>query len=486
MANIIISYWTENGEVFYDGLGETLSNMGNNVMLLHMHDYIEFKFWGTTFTLNKKGLELLKHILEFEPDIVIAFNNMFPVEYVKELECPICVIDADTFDVGFWNKEELKNNKDRYIFLGMQTDSRSIYENRLGAVKQYLHFPSATLSKSKNSVKLRNISFIGSNFLCARHFVYHYDFVNERWLFRDILDIYKTFDLLKDNNFDKFKDKYSTIKDDVYLRRIFEYFHYHTVSGMNRIKLLSCFSDLGLELWGLDTWRELLYYDIELAKCYNDVKVSTLEENLEIYNSSKISINISHQQAGQAFSWRVMDIMASSSCLLTEDKKDWHDLFGEYISDEVKEAIIYKDRYDARQKAIRLLEDEELRLRCVKECNYSIEQNGRWEHRFKKLSEYLNINFFSNDKGRLEILRHNTNYIKTAETNEEAKITEVTHSNILKPRLKYYQNMQYRNRWLGFINLFQLMLAQIPLVDLLFFKRKKRRELLEKINRYWR
>ena len=157
------------------------------------------------------------------------------------------MIDADTFDVGFWNKEELKNNKDRYIFLGMQTDSRSIYENRLGAVKQYLHFPSATLSKSKNSVKLRNISFIGSNFLCARHFVYHYDFVNERWLFRDILDIYKTFDLLKDNNFDKFKDKYSTIKDDVYLRRIFEYFHYHTVSGMNRVKLLSCFSDLGLE-----------------------------------------------------------------------------------------------------------------------------------------------------------------------------------------------------------------------------------------------
>ncbi|WP_180380549.1 hypothetical protein [Campylobacter devanensis] len=52
MANIIISYWTENGEVFYDGLGETLSNMGNNVMLLHMHDYIEFKFLGNYFHLK--------------------------------------------------------------------------------------------------------------------------------------------------------------------------------------------------------------------------------------------------------------------------------------------------------------------------------------------------------------------------------------------------------------------------------------------------
>lgn len=55
MANVIISYWSENEDVFYDGLGETLSNIGNNVMLLHMKDYIEFKFWGTTFSLNDKS-----------------------------------------------------------------------------------------------------------------------------------------------------------------------------------------------------------------------------------------------------------------------------------------------------------------------------------------------------------------------------------------------------------------------------------------------
>ena len=50
-------------------------------------------------------------------------------EPIKLKESPI--VDTIT--------EELKNNKDRYIFLGMQTDSRSIYKNRLGAVKQYLH-----------------------------------------------------------------------------------------------------------------------------------------------------------------------------------------------------------------------------------------------------------------------------------------------------------------------------------------------------------
>ena len=55
-------------------------------MLLHMKDYIEFKFWGTTFSLNDKSWKLLGDILTFKPDIVLAFNNMLPIEYAKELE----------------------------------------------------------------------------------------------------------------------------------------------------------------------------------------------------------------------------------------------------------------------------------------------------------------------------------------------------------------------------------------------------------------
>lgn len=478
MANILIMYWSSFISNFYNDFAKSAANIGNKVLLIDTYDYIDCSQNDGNFILRHDNKDIfLNKIHNFNPDVVLSFNNMLPIECVEQLDCPICLIDADSIDVGFWNKEWLKKNKDLFVFLGSSSSSKKAFDAGLdGEVKKYCYFPNATLGYTNDINKTRNIAFIGSNTLYLRHLMYNYDFTNERHLFNDILEISETHDIIKDNHFKRFQQKYATIKDEAYLRRIFNYFYYFTISGMNRVKLLSMFSDLGLELFGTDSWRELLYYDIELAKCFNEVKVSLLDEVMGVYNSSKISINISHEQAVDTFSWRVMDIMASSSCLLMEDKKDWHDLFGEYISDEVKEAIIYKDRYDARQKAIRLLEDEEFRLRCVKECNYAIEQNGRWEHRFKKLSEYLNINLFSENKGELEIIKPLNRSINTNTVSAPSS----------SPRLKYYQNMQYRNRWLGFINLFQLMLAQIPLVDLLFFKRKKRRELLEKINRYWR
>ena len=99
-----------------------------------------------------------------------------------------------------------------------------------------------------------------------------------------------------------------------------------------------------------------------------------------------------------------MDIMASNSCLLMEDKPDWRDLFEKYLSKETLEAVIYKDRFDMREKAIKLLNDEELRLRCVADLNNAIEQNGRWENRFKELEKFTNIKLLNMDNKNNEVI----------------------------------------------------------------------------------
>ena len=83
--------------------------------------------------------------------------------------------------------------------------------------------------------------------------------------------------------------------------------------------------------------------------------------------------------------------MASGSCLVTESKKDWMDLFGEYLSDETKRYVIYSDRYELRNNVIKLLEDEDLRSKCVGEMNRAIEENGRWSSRFASLEKLTGV-----------------------------------------------------------------------------------------------
>ena len=239
--------------------------------------------------------------------------------------------------------------------------------------------------------------------------------------------------------------------------------------GQDRLKFMSSIADLGFVYYGTRWWDRIAYYDFELADCFDETPKVTLEDNEWVYNTSKISINISHPQAKSSFSWRVMDIMASGACLLMEDKPDWRELFAPYLSDETLENVIYKDRFDMREKAKKLLADEELRLRCVVDLNNAIEQNGRWENRFAMLEKFLGINLLNNKSDSPEYI-----FIK-----QDEKEIKVHH------KKTFVQRMKFKQRGKNIFYLSCLILAQIPVVDLLF-KKKRRQKLLNKVMQYWR
>lgn len=473
MANIVVAFWSENGKVFYDALAQCLYENGNNVYYLNMRDYIIFQKWGESFKLTAKAAFLEKELQEFSPDLVFSFNNVFPHQFVQNLSCPVCLLDADTPEVGFWNKETLKQYKDRYVFLGFQKVSRELYEKSFGKIKNYLYFPPATFVKYENLDKNINISFIGSNFLGLFEAVHKFNFVYNQSLFRDVLSVYKKIKNCFCSNFDDFKKVVENLEDENYKHCIFNFFKAHRISGYDRVAKLGVLADLGLRLYGIFTWRELLYFDADLALCFDETPVVSLEDNAKIYNSSKISVNISHEQALSAFSWRVMDIMASSACLLMEDKSDWRELFAPYLSDETLENVIYKDRFDMREKAKKLLADEELRLRCVADLNNAIEQNGRWEKRFAMLENFLGVKIL-NDKNKDStcIIRKEIEQIVKKEVKLHHKKT-------------FVQRMKFKQRGKNIFYLSCLILAQIPVVDLLF-KKKRRQKLLNKVMQYWR
>ena len=385
MAKVLISYFSDYGEAMYDAITDILIKNGNEIFRFNINNpKVSITQWGGISKIVDESL--LTQIKNFAPTIILNFNNSLPVNCFDLLpaDCKICAIDADAPEVAFWNKENLEKYYEKYVFLGLQSYSREMYERFLNKKLEsnYLYFPPATVVQNEKLEQDKNISFIGSNF-------YPLSIPTDAYFYSDVaLKLYEEF---KSNYFypyEQAKEKYH-VSEKIFID-IRGYY-----CGQDRLKYMQQLTDLGFTYYGVRWWNRIAYYDFDLAKCFDKTPKTTIEENQWVYNTSKISVNISHPLAKSSFSWRVMNIMASQACLLTEDKPDWRDLFEEYLSKEVLDAIIYKDRFDMRQKAIRLLNDEELRLKCVKELNNAIEQNGRWESRFKLLEDFLSIPFLN-------------------------------------------------------------------------------------------
>ncbi len=436
MSKILVCYYSENGEVFYDSFSNKLKDLGNEVLQWNTCNYIKGA-WGDTCTLIDQSIEI--EINDFKADIIFSFNNAFPSELVPYTSGKICLLDADNPQY-FWNKNFIENNIDKFIFLGFKKCSKEFYENYFKKeIKKYFYFPAATFIQPKTKIIDKNISFIGGNFLYLSYMFYAYNFDELREISRFF---YKK---IKQNYFITYEEVIPSYtkefpldnRDQTIKENIFKYIQFNLIPGQVRTQNLSVLSDLGLKLYGNKLWDETFPFDADLAICFDDMPVISLEDNENIYNSSKIAINVSHPQANTCFSWRVMDIMASNACLMTENAQDFLDLFGEYLSPEVKESIIYKDRYDLRNKCIKLLEDENLRLKCVAECQNAIKNNGRWEHRFENLQRELNTTLQNQTAGSLIVKRKIQNLY--GDKNKSKKHKEIFHI-----KSKLFKKIQFK------------------------------------------
>lgn len=472
MSRILISYFSDYGEAMYDAITKELLANGNDVFRFNInHSSVSNTGWGEFCQLNEANI--IDKILDFNPDILFNFNHSFPTNVKLPDTCKNCIIDADNPST-FWNKDELEKNKYKYYFLGLQKYSKEMYENFIHLSMKdhsnYLFFPPASVVQNEAMEKDKNISFIGSNFypLSVPNIEGFYD--------ENGLSLYKKF---KQDYFFSLSDAAKlTQTSESNIKPLFESVRAYYV-GQERLKYMQSIADLGFVFYGVRWWNHIAYYDFSLAECFDSTPKVSIEDNQWVYNSSKISINISHPQAKSSFSWRVMDIMASSACLLTEYKSDWHDLFGNYLSPEVLNAIVYTDHFDMREKAKLLLKNEELRLRCVQECNNAIEKNGRWGHRFKLLEEFLSLSILNVDNPNPRYIEEkNIPHIKLIEQHVTASIITEGKKNLLQ-RLK----LKYRFKSMYYLLL--LFLAQIPIIDLLF-KKKKRLTYLNKLHKYWR
>lgn len=246
----------------------------------------------------------------------------------KLVECPIVIYEVDSF-LFYKNKEVLYKNPNRFYYFVPQTCSFDVLQNELRVDKRRIcYVPFFTEIHS-------DITEPMVNNIC---------FVGSKFTNGD--------------------------RDSI----------------VRRMKCLSSVAPLGLSLYGTKNWLNDLAYDNNLLLSYNPQHIVSLNDTQTLYNSHKIGININHIQAQTGFGWRVADIMASNACLVSEFKPDFAHLFS-----GVK-IPFFESSDDAYDVCKKLLENENMRLDIVAQCQNVINQKYRFEHILQIIESFLGTN----------------------------------------------------------------------------------------------
>jgi hypothetical protein len=108
--------------------------------------------------------------------------------------------------------------------------------------------------------------------------------------------------------------------------------------------------------------------------------------NEKIFNSSKISLNISHLQAkDNTVSYRAIDIMASNSLLITENNK-----YLEFFSKKLSR-IFYNSPFDLRKKVQYFLKNPNARKDMINIQNEITKKNFLWIDRVKDIEQLFGL-----------------------------------------------------------------------------------------------
>ncbi len=408
MAKLLISFPAhiyDKGQyrlvVFYEGLLKALKENGNELFIINSAEYLA-RFWdGDNILKNEISKnKLISDVIDFDPELIIAFNHSIPSVVLENTTCRVAVWDADSIE--FYNdKNYIKKHMDRYYFLAF---SKAGVQNAInfGAKKDRVHQVHAATEVQAETIPVNtNISFIGSGFIASYEF---------------ILELYKKTPaklkpLVEELNQNFYSDHMAIIRKhncDGIEKKIPPKALASLSAVQNRISILNTLEPLGLSLYGNADWYNVGQYLPWLAMSYIPQKVYSLEHNQDIYNSSKIALNISHSQATTGFPWRIFDIMASNACLASDHKSELEELTKNYI-----DIPFYDNPVDAYNVCKKILSDEVWRSEIVLGSQLFIKENGRWVHRFKELSEIFGLDFISDKEQASYVLKLN-NYIKPA------------------------------------------------------------------------
>lgn len=391
MAKVLVAFYNgiDSNDInaipcFYESFIEGLRKAGNDVLVFTQ------PFFGLAEYDNiDECPDVKRNIIDFNPELCIVFNYAF-CDISDIVDCPIVVYEVDS-PIYYGNKSVLRRKKDRFIYFVPASDSINKIKGLFGVDESKIfivsHFTEIRANQEYECDQA-NISFIGTNFYQEKNWykdflsvepneeLYIYHKAYYEWLRKNpTADINTFWNAIDGTLFSGFKNVFS--QSEVM----------HTLSAEKRLQVLSAIEPLGLRIYGTKNWREQYYCNTALNMAYDPTTIYSRKHNQDVYNSSKIGISVSHVQAQDGFPWRIMDIMASNACIVS----DYHSGYEREFPEVVRIMPIYENQGEAYVWCKKLLEDEPLRKDTVERCQSVIDERFRFIHCLKRMEDALGM-----------------------------------------------------------------------------------------------
>lgn len=376
--------------VFYDGLASALKSHGHNVLCLITSSFLKAPLAGSNrIHSNSLHEKIISKVDVFKPDLIISFNNSSIESIERKVSCPIALWNAD--DIIFFNNiNEVKKSIERYHFMSFTDEGIKRYKDTLSAPENRIaKVQSATTIKRKAEKKEYDLSFIGTPFFVRENLI---QFFKENPKYLDDIDGEAHNNELNNKTLSKLNKNDIPREELLYFR-----------SGPKRIASIISLLTLKCKVFGPQEWLNLAPIAPDIIGHYAHEPVYSLLHNELIYNRSKVSINIRHSQNKEGYPWRVVDILASDSVLLSDPSRE---LFKDF---NLPKDQIFSSPSEAYYASKKLLNNATLREDLVSRQNEIIEKNFRWHHRFPIIQQLTGVNLEKNpgQPGTYEIFQPN-------------------------------------------------------------------------------
>ncbi|MFN3926854.1 MAG: hypothetical protein ACK4QL_05940 [Pseudanabaenaceae cyanobacterium] len=285
----------------------------------------------------------------------------------KGTDCPILILEADSY-VFFHKKELIKKYIDRILIAVFHPNRVTFLQKEYRLKDKIIILPCSTRLQPESVEKDINISFIGTLGVVDNNSLV----VN---LAKNVHD--GKFLSKAKSIFDKALYNFDDVKpSDLETLRCSQHELFWYLSTYTRVAFLDAVAPLGLACYGQFLGLERMSSFYDLFFCLRSELVLSMQENQDIYNRSKVSINLhfpqnSRQKELSVYSWRVPDIMATNACLASVECHALKRDFGKWV-----QIPQFSNKIEAYEICKKLLDNESLRQDIVWRSQLAIKEGG--------------------------------------------------------------------------------------------------------------
>lgn len=376
----------------FENAGVTLHVIKANDLV----DSLSAKSYSDSVNIDK-----LKELIDsVKPTFIFSTNHAGIGKIIKKkykhIPVVTLMVDRNPFLHSGYEIDKLFSTQD-YLITASTANVEKLekrFPKLLGKIF-YLPFMTNPNSFDNNHYKDINISFVGSVFVNTKKIVdmFSNNFTNielRNNLCSFIEDVEDDYDLDLKSAIGKYKLS-RVIKDNNLTNEKFLGIVANMISNNKRFLYLSSIADLGLDLFGTKNWHTAIKFSPELVSRFHfNTFIKTREQLCNVYDRSKISLNINHHQATTGLGYRVFDIMASSSLLISnyQKKSDLEVLFGKNHP-----VPIYRNEVELRKLVQYYLENEDERIKIVSKCNSLIQDTHTFDRRAVQICQIIDSTF---------------------------------------------------------------------------------------------